>query len=48
MMRLAGRYAQRRLLQTVLFVVGVALGVAVVIAIDLANTSSSRASAPKA
>ncbi|MFN8560350.1 MAG: FtsX-like permease family protein [Anaerolineae bacterium] len=43
MMRLAGRYVQRRLLQTVLFVIGVALGVAVVIAIDLANTSSSRA-----
>ncbi|MCC6804642.1 MAG: ABC transporter permease, partial [Anaerolineae bacterium] len=43
MLRLAGRYVQRRLLQTVLFVIGVALGVAVVIAIDLANTSSSRA-----
>lgn len=42
-LRLAGRYIQRRLLQSVLFVLGVALGVAVVIAIDLANTSSSRA-----
>ncbi|MEP7293360.1 MAG: ABC transporter permease, partial [Chloroflexota bacterium] len=42
-LRLAGRYMQRRLLQSVLFVLGVALGVAVVIAIDLANTSSSRA-----
>jgi putative ABC transport system permease protein len=42
-LRLAGRYIERRLLQSVLFVLGVALGVAVVIAIDLANTSSSRA-----
>ncbi len=42
-LRLAGRYIRRRLLQSVLFVIGVALGVAVVIAIDLANTSSSRA-----
>ncbi len=42
-MRLAGRYIERRLLQSVLFVIGVALGVAVVIAIDLANGSASRA-----
>ncbi len=42
-LRLAGRYIQRRLLQSVLFVIGVALGVAVVIAIDLANGSASRA-----
>ena len=42
-LRLAGRYIQRRLLQSVLFVLGVALGVAVVIAIDLANGSASRA-----
>ncbi len=42
-LRLAGRYIERRLLQSVLFVIGVALGVAVVIAIDLANGSASRA-----
>src|SRR3954468_15848151 len=42
-LRLAGRYIQRRLFQSVLFVLGVALGVAVVIAIDLANGSASRA-----
>jgi putative ABC transport system permease protein len=41
--RLAGRYIARRLLQSLLFVVGIALGVAVVIAIDLANSSASRA-----
>jgi putative ABC transport system permease protein len=41
--RLAGRYIERRLLQSVLFVIGVALGVAVVVAIDLANSSASRA-----
>ncbi len=43
MFRLAGRYIARRLLQSVLFVVGVALGVAVMVAIDLANSSASRA-----
>lgn len=43
MVRLAGRYIRRRLLQSILFVIGVALGVAVVIAIDLANNSASRA-----
>ena len=42
-LRLAQRYTSRRLLQSVLFVLGVALGVAVVIAIDLANGSASRA-----
>jgi putative ABC transport system permease protein len=42
-LRLAGRYISRRLLQSVLFVIGVALGVAVVIAIDIANGSASRA-----
>ncbi len=42
-LRLAGRYIERRLLQSVLFVLGVALGVAVVIAIDLANNSATRA-----
>lgn len=43
LLRLAGRYVRRRLLQSALFVIGVALGVAVVIAIDLANNSASRA-----
>ena len=42
-LRLAGRYIRRRLLQSVLFVLGVALGVAMVIAIDLANGSAQRA-----
>ncbi|MBC7812449.1 MAG: ABC transporter permease, partial [Burkholderiales bacterium] len=42
-LKLARRYISRRLLQSVLFMIGVALGVAVVVAIDLANTSSSRA-----
>lgn len=41
--RLALRYISRRLFQSVLFIIGVALGVAVVIAIDLANGSASRA-----
>ncbi|MBL8118058.1 MAG: ABC transporter permease, partial [Anaerolineae bacterium] len=41
--RLARRYISRRLLQSVLFVLGVALGVAMVIAIDVANNSASRA-----
>lgn len=42
-LRLARRYISRRLLQSILFVVGVALGVAMVIAIDIANGSASRA-----
>lgn len=42
-LRLAVRFINRRLLQSLLFVIGVALGVAVVIAIDLANGSASRA-----
>lgn len=41
--RLGRRYVSRRLFQSVLFVVGVALGVGMVIAIDIANASSSRA-----
>lgn len=41
--RLARRYISRRLLQSALFVVGVALGVAMMVAIDLANNSSKRA-----
>ncbi len=43
LLRLARRYISRRFLQSLLFVLGVALGVAMVIAIDLANTSASRA-----
>jgi putative ABC transport system permease protein len=42
-LRLAVRSMNRRLLQSLLFILGVALGVAVVIAIDLANGSASRA-----
>ncbi len=41
--RLTGRYISRRLLQSTLFVLGIALGVAVGVAIDLANASASRA-----
>lgn len=41
--RLATRDISRRFVQSVLFVIGVALGVAMVIAIDIANGSSSRA-----
>jgi len=41
--RLSLRYISRRLFQSILFIIGVALGVAVVIAIDLANGSASRA-----
>ena len=41
--RLGWRYISRRLFQSMMFVLGVALGVAVVIAIDIANGSASRA-----
>ncbi len=41
--RLATRYMSRRLLQSGLFALGVALGVGVVVAIDIANASASRA-----
>jgi putative ABC transport system permease protein len=41
--RLAERYVSRRFLQSLLFIIGVALGVAVVIAIDVANGSARRA-----
>lgn len=41
--RLTRRHINRRLLQSLLFVLGVALGVAVGVAIDLANSSASRA-----
>ena len=40
---LALRYISRRLFQSAMFVLGVALGVGVVIAIDIANESASRA-----
>jgi putative ABC transport system permease protein len=43
LLRLARRYVTRRFLQSLLFVLGVALGVAMVIAIDIANSSSRRA-----
>lgn len=43
LVRLTRRYINRRLFQSLLFVVGVALGVAVGVAIDLANASASRA-----
>ena len=42
-LRLARRYIARRFLQSLLFVVGVALGVSAIVAIDLANNSASRA-----
>lgn len=42
-LRLGVRDISRRFLQSALFVIGVALGVAMVIAIDIANGSSSRA-----
>ena len=41
--RLARRSIARRFLQSLLFVIGVALGVAMIIAIDVANNSASRA-----
>ncbi len=41
--RLALRYISRRLFQSGMFVLGVALGVAVVVAIDIASASASRA-----
>lgn len=41
--RLARRYISRRFLQSLLFVFGIALGVAMVIAIDIANSSAKRA-----
>ena len=43
LLRLGWRYISRRLFQSMLFVLGVALGVAVVVAIDIANASASRA-----
>ena len=43
LLRLMRRYVDRRLLQSLLFVAGIALGVAVGVAIDLANGAASRA-----
>lgn len=43
LLRLTRRYVNRRLLQSLLFVAGIALGVAVGVAIDLANGAASRA-----
>lgn len=43
LLRLATRHIGRRLLQSALFVLGVALGVGVIVAIDIANGSASRA-----
>jgi len=43
LLRLGRRYISRRILQSLLFVLGVTLGVAMVIAIDLANASATRA-----
>ena len=42
-LRLAWRHAARRPLQSLFFVVGVAIGVAMIVAIDLANGSAERA-----
>jgi putative ABC transport system permease protein len=41
--RLSARYVSRGFLQSILCIIGVALGVGVVVAIDLANASASRA-----
>jgi len=41
--RLAWRHARRRPLQSLFFILGVAIGVAMIVAIDLANGSASRA-----
>ena len=43
LLRLATRHIGRRLFQSVLFVLGVSLGVGVIVAIDIANGSASRA-----
>lgn len=43
LLRLATRHIGRRLFQSALFVLGVALGVGVIVAIDIANRSASRA-----
>src|SRR5690606_5102653 len=43
LLRLTRRYIDRRMLQSLLFVAGIALGVAVGVAIDLANSAAKRA-----
>ena len=43
LIRMARRHALRRPLQSLFFVLGVALGVAMIVAIDLANGSAARA-----
>lgn len=43
LLRLAWRHARRRPLQSVFLIVGVAIGVAMIVAIDLANGSANRA-----
>lgn len=43
LLRLAWRHARRRPLQSFFFVIGVAIGVAMIVAIDLANGSAARA-----
>ncbi|HML20105.1 MAG TPA: FtsX-like permease family protein [Aggregatilinea sp.] len=43
LLRLTQRHIDRRLFQSLLFIIGIALGVAVGVAIDLANASSLRA-----
>jgi putative ABC transport system permease protein len=43
LLKLGLRYNQKHLLQSLLLILGVALGVAVIIAIDLANLSASKA-----
>ncbi|MCZ0940353.1 MAG: hypothetical protein OXJ55_17040, partial [Caldilineaceae bacterium] len=43
LLRLAWRHSRRRPLQSVFLVVGVAIGVAMIVAIDLANGSANRA-----
>lgn len=43
LLRLAWRYIWRRPLQSLFFILGVAIGVAMIVAIDLANGSASRA-----
>ncbi len=43
LLRIAWRHASRRPLQSFFFVIGVAIGVAMIVAIDLANGSAERA-----
>lgn len=43
LLRLAWGHAWRRPLQSLFFIIGVAIGVAMIVAIDLANSSADRA-----